>query len=237
MNPPILAIDQLSAGYGGRPVLKALSLEVARGQRLALIGPNGCGKSTLLRAVTGEIPERTGLIRHEGDDISGMETADIICRGIGYLRQTHNIFTGLTVLENLEIAASNGQKRKRRDLDAVLAAFPVLRNRMQARAGLLSGGERQALAAAMILMHHVSLLLLDEPLAGLSPKSATELLQGIDRLQQEEGFAIILVEHRLKLIQPYLDRVLVMVRGAIAEDSPDVSILTDRKALERHFLT
>lgn len=237
MSEALLSIAKLSAGYGGWSVLKSLSLDIPAGQRLGLIGPNGCGKSTLLRTVTAEIPERSGTIFFHGEDITNLKTHLIVGRGIGYLRQTRNVFPGLTVAENLEIAAEDGRQRATmRDIGVVLKAFPVLEGLNAIRAGLMSGGERQALAVAMVLMHQVSLLLLDEPLAGLSQKSALDLLRGIDKLQQEESFAVVLVEHRLKLIRPYVDRVLVMVRGAIAEDTDDTSLLENRERLEKHFL-
>ena len=236
MTTPLLDIDNLRAGYGGRPVLDDLTLSFSPGERTGLIGPNGCGKSTLLRAITGELPQASGSIRFQGEEISRLETSVIVNRGIGYLRQTHNVFPGLTVAENLEIASANGCKRSLRDTAQLLEAFPVLKGREETRAGLMSGGERQALAAAMILTHRVSLLLLDEPLAGLSQKAATELLNGIAKLHAEEKFALILVEHRLNLIRPFLDRVVVMVRGAVKEDTRDTRLLEDPALLGRHFL-
>jgi len=231
-----LGIENLATGYGGRPVLDAFSLTVAPGQRLGLIGPNGCGKSTLLRALTAEIPKDAGKVLFRGEDVTDLETDALAGRGIGYLRQTHNIFSGLTVAENLDIAAESGKQGSVRDTGEVMAAFPVLKGRGQVRAGLLSGGERQALAVAMVLMKRVALLLLDEPLAGLSQRSAVELLRGVEMLRGKEHFAVILVEHRLKLMQPYVDRVVVMVRGAISEDTDDTGLLTSRERLGEHFL-
>lgn len=236
MSDRLLIIDKLDAGYGGRPILESLSLTIPSGQRVGLIGPNGCGKSTFLRALAAEIPESSGSILFQGVDITKLETDVIVGRGIGYLRQTRNIFSGLTVAENLEIAAENRRGGAVRDVGTVLDAFPVLKGRSAIRAGLMSGGERQALAVAMVLMHRVSLLLLDEPLAGLSQKNAKDLLIGIDSLQRKEGFAVVLVEHRLKLIRPYVDRILVMVRGVVSEDTSDTYLLENRERLEKYFL-
>ncbi|CAG1023380.1 partial High-affinity branched-chain amino acid transport ATP-binding protein LivF, partial [Methylococcales bacterium] len=233
MKKALLSIDKLSVGYGGQPVLECLSLTIPPGQRLGLVGPNGCGKSTLLRTVTAEVKEDSGTIVFQGDNIANLETDEIIKRGIGYLRQTRNIFSGLTVAENLELAAMDGRQR---DINTVLDAFPITKGRDSVRAGLMSGGERQALAVAMILMRRVSLLLLDEPLAGLSQKSAMEILHGIDRLQQEEGFAVVMVEHRLKLIRPYVDRVVLMVRGSILEDTENTDLLENREKLDEYYL-
>jgi len=235
MTAELLKIEGLSAGYGGRPVLEAISLTVSAGERLALIGPNGCGKSTLLRTITAEIPESAGLVRFRGEDITDLETDQIVNRGIAYLRQTRNIFPGLTVAENIELARSGSSQPGVRDPRQVLKAFPVLRARGSVRAGLLSGGERQALAAAMALMRPVYMLMLDEPVAGLSQKSADEMLAGISSLQRQEGFAVVVVEHRLRLIRPHVDRVVVMVKGSICEDTRDTSLLESRERLEKHY--
>jgi branched-chain amino acid transport system ATP-binding protein len=232
-DEPLLRVAKLCAGYGGRPVLESFSLDIPPGQRLAVVGPNGCGKSTLLRTVTAEIPESSGAILFRGEDITDLETHEIIGRGVGYLRQTRNVFPGLTVAENLDLASMDGRPHI---LSVVLEAFPVLKGREAVRAGLMSGGERQALAVAMVLMRRVSLLLLDEPLAGLSQKSAAELLSGIAELQRLEGFAMVMVEHRLKLIRPYVDRVVVMVRGGIEEDTEDTDLLENRERLEKFYL-
>ena len=134
--------------------------------------------------------------------------------------------------ENLDLASwGNGG-----ELATVLEHFPSLQGRGRVRAGLLSGGERQALAVAMALLRKVSVLLLDEPVAGLSPKNATAILDGISAMQREAGFAMIMVEHRLRMIRPHLDRVVVMVRGKIEEDTADTTILEDQARLGRHYL-
>lgn len=117
-------------------MLESFSLDVKPGERIALIGPNGCGKSTLLRTVTAEIPKSSGTVRFNGEDITDLETDQIVGRGIGYLRQTRNIFPGLTVGENLELATINCGNRSAWSLDGVLQAFPILQGRTLVRAGL-----------------------------------------------------------------------------------------------------
>ena len=235
MSTSLLHIERLSAGYGGRPVLEDLALDVRAGERIALIGPNGCGKSTLLRTITAEVPESHGRIFFDGEDITDLVTEKIVARGIGYLRQTRNIFTGLTVAENLELARMDGKSVQHHSLETLLEAFPALRGREAVRAGLLSGGERQSLAAAMVLYRQVRLLFLDEPLAGLSQENAVQMLSGISHMQRQDGFAVLMVEHRLKLVRPHVDRVIIMARGRIAEDTADASILEDRERLEKHY--
>lgn len=235
MHMPVLDIKNLSAGYGGRPVLSDVSLAINESERVALIGPNGCGKSTLLRTVTAEVPESSGRILYLGEDITDLETNVITSKGIGYLRQVRNIFPGLTVGENLELASMDGaQSENRRNI--VMRSFPMLEGRGKIRAGLLSGGERQALATAMVLLRPVRLLFLDEPVAGLSQKNAGQLLDCISSLQKDDGFALMLVEHRLKMIRPHVSRVIIMVRGGVAEDTSDTGILEDQERLERHYL-
>jgi branched-chain amino acid transport system ATP-binding protein len=236
MSSELLVIHNLSAGYGGRPVVEGLSLVIRETDRVALIGPNGCGKSSLLRTITGEVPESSGTVQFRGEDITNLQTDAIVCRGLGYLRQTNNIFPGLTVGENLDLASTDGTKGTGRDRRSVLGLFPMIEGRQSVRAGLLSGGERQALAVAMVLLRPVRLLLLDEPVAGLSQKSAAHLLNGISTLQRKEGFALVLVEHRLRLIHPHVSRVIIMVRGGISEDTQETGILEDRERLEKHYL-
>jgi len=182
-----------------------------------------------------EVPESSGRIWFQGEDITDLETDAIVRKGIGYLRQTKNIFPGLTVEENLDLASLDGGNQGGRDRGKVLAAFSMLEGRKNVRAGLLSGGERQALAVAMVLMRPVRLLLLDEPVAGLSQENATQLLDCISKLRQQEGFTIVVVEHRLRLIMPHVSRVMIMVRGLIAEDTKDTTILESRERLGKHY--
>jgi len=161
-----------------------------------------------------------------------LRTDELVRSGIGYLRQMRNIFPGLTVAENLDLASwGNGGDRA-----TVMSSFPLLEGRERVRAGLLSGGERQALAVAMVLLRKVSLLLLDEPIGGLSPKNAAMIMAGIAAMQQKTGFAMIVVEHRMRLVRPHVDRVVILVRGKIEEDTTDTSILEDQRRLEKHYM-
>lgn len=130
MSTELLTIEKLSAGYGGRPVLSELSLIIREGESVALIGPNGCGKSTFLRTVTAEVPESSGRVWFRGEDITDLETDAIVCRGIGYLRQIRNTFPGLTVEENLNLAAMDGDTKGRHNRRAVISA---LRRRFRVR--------------------------------------------------------------------------------------------------------
>jgi len=230
-----LVVDKLAAGYDGRPVLEDFSLCLSSEERVAVVGPNGCGKSTLLRAVTAEISKDSGRVLFCGIDITEMRTDAIARLGFGYLRQDHNVFPGLSVEDNVRLAASGAGNG---DLDAetsIFDTFPVLGDIRHNRAGVLSGGERQLLAVAMVLSRPIRILFLDEPVAGLSQKNATELLDCIFSFQRQMRFAVLMAEHRLKLIRPYVSRVIVMVRGEIAEDTKETEILEDRKRIERYY--
>ena len=233
---PLLEISGLAAGYRGQVVLENFDLHVFQGDRVALVGPNGCGKSTLLRAVTGVIRRDHGTIRLKTNSLDGLSTEAIIKSGIGYLKQTWNIFPGLTVEDNLRLAHLDGRDGSVSRRAEILGRFPMLEGLSERRAGLLSGGQRQALALAMVLMRRVDLLLVDEPVAGLSPDNAAALLASLDALQRRENFSFLIVEHRLRAIAPWVNRVLVMTRGQIVEDTRDTSVLTNRTRLERHYL-
>jgi branched-chain amino acid transport system ATP-binding protein len=230
----MLQIVDLNAGFGGKPVIERLSLEFAQGESIALIGPNGCGKSTLLRAVMAQVPQRRGSITFRGQELVRLRTDQIVRLGIGHLRQTRNVFPGLTVAENLAMAAMTGNGQPR-DSAELTDAFENLRGRQGVRAGLLSGGQRQALAMAMTLMRKSSLILLDEPFAGVTPAGSLQILAFLERLRQSEGFTLLIVEHRLKLLQPHVSRVVIMARGEIVHDTLDTSILQDRHRLEKHY--
>lgn len=151
--------------------------------------------------------------------------------------QTRNMFPSLSVEENLHLSFWHGDGAFATRRDWVLSVFPILRDRLQRRAGLLSGGERQALAIDMVLIRPVELLLLDEPTAGLSPKAAIELLEALQRAQREETFTCIMVEHNLRLIQPWVTRVLVMQQGRVVADRGDSGLLIDPEQLQRFYVS
>lgn len=231
----ILNLSDIRAGYRDRPVLHDVSLVVAQNERVVLIGPNGCGKTTLLKVIAGAIRPEAGSVVFRGTDLAHTATHLRIQRGIGYLMQSNNIFPSLSVDENLHLSFwhGNGEYAARRDW--VLDVFPMLKERLKSRAGLLSGGERQALAIGMVLMRQVDLLLLDEPTAGLSPKAAADILEALHRAQQEVTFTSIMVEHNLRLVQPWITRVLVMNQGRIVADRDDPASLLDAEQLQRYY--
>lgn len=198
----LLKIERLSCGYGDRPVLSEVSLEVQSGESVLIAGPNGCGKSTLLKAIAGFLPLTGGEIVFDGKALAQLKTEERVRFGIGYLRQTDNVFPGATVDENLMLAGLTLPKavyeKSRKEM---LEIFDFLVPKLSTRAGALSGGQRQALALAMVFLRPQKLYLLDEPTAGLSPKAAKEIIEKVRALAAKSSApAILIVEHRLELM-------------------------------------
>jgi len=235
MSNVILQFENLEAGYNGRYVLRRITGSVQQRGRVAIIGPNGCGKSTLLKSIMGVLPAK-GQMTFAGADIQRIPSSERNQLGIGCLRQGVNIFPSLSARVNLEMAFAGSPKAFRVRLDEILAHFPTLNDSLDRRAGLFSGGHRQALALAMVLMNRPKLLLLDEPFAGLSPKAANELLETLDRIYVESGLAWMIVEHRLPLLRRVVDWVWIMRDGQTVHTDDNPAILEDSDQLARHYL-
>lgn len=218
----LLKIDHLSCGYGDRPVLDGVNLSVRAGETVLLAGPNGCGKSTLLKAVIGELTPTAGDIAFGGESLAGKSVEERVRAGIGYLRQTDNIFPGQTVEENLQLAGMSLPKASYAAArDAMLSLFDVLKPNLGKRAGALSGGQRQSLALAMVFLRPQRLYLLDEPTAGLSPKAAEGIIECVYRLARgKANRAIILIEHRINLLS-WIDHAFFLSQGRIKTESTD----------------
>jgi ABC-type branched-subunit amino acid transport system ATPase component len=212
----MLQVTELDAGYGFLRVVHGISLEIDEGELVALLGPNGAGKSTTLKCIAGLLRPRKGQIAFRGRSIGGMRGDRVNRLGIGLVSEALNLFTGMTVYENLLMGAyavADADKR-RRALDFVLTLFPRLAERRPQLAGTLSGGERKMLAIGRALMGGPSLLLVDEPSLGLAPKLTQQVFDALRKLS-DNGLTILLVEQNVPATLEMVDRAYVLEQGEI----------------------
>jgi branched-chain amino acid transport system ATP-binding protein len=207
----MLQVNGIDAGYGAVQVLRNLSLTVAAGEVVCMLGRNGAGKTTTLKAIMGLVPVRSGSIRLDGVELTGLPAWRIPKLAIAYVPQGRRLFAELTVAENLEIGLM-ARRRGPETLERVLALFPILRGRMTQRSGTLSGGEQQMLAIARALCVEPKVLLLDEPTEGLMPAMIAAIRDCIRELRHR-GVAIVLVEQRVDAVLPVADRVAFIENG------------------------
>jgi branched-chain amino acid transport system ATP-binding protein len=206
-----LSVAGVSAGYGETVVLGGISLDLAPGRTLAVLGRNGVGKTTLLATIMGHTRLRGGSMRFAGREISALPPYRRARLGIGFVPQEREIFPSLTVEENLQVAARPGQWSPARVYDF----FPSLAARRRNRGNQLSGGEQQMLAIGRALMGNPTLLLMDEPLEGLAPVIVDALLAGLDRLKREDDLALLLVEQHARLALEFAPDAMILDRGLV----------------------
>jgi branched-chain amino acid transport system ATP-binding protein len=226
---PLIALNDLRAGYGSAVVLDGISLELAERGSLAVLGRNGVGKSTLLLTIMGYTKVGRGRILWRGEDITRELPHRRARAGIGWVAQEREIFASLSVEENLTVAARDG----RWNLPAVYDLFPRLAERRRNFGNQLSGGEQQMLAIARALMTNPVLLLLDEPLEGLAPIVVEELAAAIARMTSEGSNAFILVEQHADIALALTQQAIVIERGRIVHHGPSADLLADHAALDR----
>lgn len=215
----MLELIDVQAGYGHGPVVQGVSLKVAKGDTIALLGPNGAGKSTLLNALSGTIPQRSGRILLEGQDIARLPSHEIVKRGLVQVPEGRRMFAPLTVQDNLLLGSVSlgGQRRQQvpQQFEHVYQLFPRLAERRRQLAGTLSGGEQQMVAIGRALMAQPRVLLLDEPFLGLAPRVVEEILQALDSLRSA-GLTMVLVEQKLDIALPFTENAHILIKGRIA---------------------
>jgi branched-chain amino acid transport system ATP-binding protein len=210
----LLETAGLDTFYGKSQVLRDVSFAVPRGEITALLGRNGAGKTTTLRSIMGLTPPRRGVVRFNGQDITGKPPHAVFRLGVGYVPEGRQIFPHLDVGENLRLAERAGSSESRWTLERIFEYFPVLQQRWRQRGRSLSGGEQQMLAIARALAGNPDLLMLDEPSQGLAPLVVQELGHILARLRGE-GVTILLVEQNVRMALSVTDRVLVLGKGAL----------------------
>jgi len=213
----LLSIQKLEAGYGEVQVLWSVDLMVGRGEIVALVGSNGAGKTTLLRCLSGLLSPRGGTVTFDGEPVSGLNSSDLVQRGLLHVPEGRRLFAGMTVRDNLLMGAYLQRDRGEiyRDLERVYALFPVLRDRQRQLAGTLSGGEQQMCALGRGLMARPRLLLIDELSLGLAPVAVERLMPALREIHQQ-GVSIMLVEQDAQTALEMAERAYVLERGAIA---------------------
>lgn len=227
----LLAIERLSAGYGEAVVLAEISLSIAEGQSLALLGRNGMGKTTLINSIVGVTRYRGGSIKLGGRDITRLRPEQRAHAGVGWVPQERNIFKSLSVEENLTAV----QRPGRWTPEKVYELFPRLAERRGNLGNQLSGGEQQMLAVGRALVVNPRIVLLDEPLEGLAPIIVEELLAALSRIIREEGLSAILVEQNAQKILGVTDRAVIIERGSIVHEGQSAALKADRAVLETYL--
>ena len=227
----LLAIESLRAGYGEAVVLPNMSLRLAEGQVLALLGRNGTGKTTLINSIVGVTRRFAGSVTLAGTDVTMLRPDQRARAGIGWVPQERNIFRSLTVEENLTAVALPGPWTPAR----VFEMFPRLAERKTNMGNQLSGGEQQMLAIGRALVLNPKVLLLDEPTEGLAPIIVEELLKALTRLFREEGLAGIVIEQHARKILEITDDALVLERGRVVLSAPSAELIAHPDRLERHL--
>lgn len=232
----ILEIKDISVNYGNIKALKSVSLDVSEGEIISLIGANGAGKSTLLKAIVGLVPLKEGEIRLEKNLIGssqrkGLSTDQIIAHGVAMAPEGRGVFAEMSIQENLEMGAflKTDKNYINRKLDEMFEMFPILKDRRKQKAGSLSGGEQQMLSIARALMSEPKLLLLDEPALGLAPIIIREIFETIQKINQENGVTIFLVEQNAKMALKISSKGFVMETGNIVLADNSLALLQNDK--------
>jgi branched-chain amino acid transport system ATP-binding protein len=241
MSEPMLTVEHLSAWYGAARILYDLNFEVGRGEVVALMGRNGAGKSTTMKAIMGLLAKRAGIVRFNGEDISGRKTFEISRRGLGFTPEDRRIFVDLTVMENLDV----GRQPPRRFTDGkpapswtpeqLFVLFPNLAEMPDRLGGSMSGGEQQMLTVARTLMGNPLLVLLDEPSEGVAPLIVEQMARTILALKKQ-GLSILLSEQNIYFTRLVADRVYVLEKGQIHWQGAMAQLDTNLE-VQRTYLT
>jgi len=234
VNDAFLIGENMTGGYGSVDILHGCTIAVEKGQIAVIVGPNGAGKSTAMKAVFGMLGLRGGRVLLAGEDITRLSPQDRVAKGMAFVPQTHNIFTTMTVEENLEMGAFLRRDDIKGTLEQVYHLFPILKQKRLQAAGELSGGQRQQVAVGRALMTQPKVLMLDEPTAGVSPIVMDELFDRIIEVART-GISILMVEQNARQALTIADKGYVMVQGANRFTDTGAALMADPE-VRRSFL-
>jgi len=227
----MLTVTDLRSGYGRIPILAGINLSVQDGEFVGILGHNGMGKSTLLRTLMGYLPMTGGDITFDGRSLKGLAPTARARMGIGYVPQGREIFSSLSVYENLRMGCLLAKQPEKPTIDSILADFPRLERLLDRPGGALSGGEQQLLALARCLCGGPKFILLDEPTEGIQPSIIEEMIETLQKLGRERNLTILLVEQNLNFITSLSQRVLILQKGLIIREVPP-HVAKDRAMME-----
>jgi branched-chain amino acid transport system ATP-binding protein len=232
----MLDVRDLHVAYGAAPALWGVSLEVRDGEMLSIVGPNGAGKTTLINTLAGILRAKSGRIVFDGGDITSLPAHRFCAAGIALVPEGRRLFTGMSVLENLELGSylPEAKAHRRQSLEAVLALFPALQEKLASPAGELSGGQQQMVAIGRAMMARPRLLLLDEPSLGLSPRLVDDMFAAIRRINAE-GTSVLLVEQNVVMAMDVSTRAYVLEEGRIVAEGEPQALLA-RPEIQRAYL-
>lgn len=217
---PLLAVAKLNAAYEGSQILRDVTINLPERQLVALMGRNGVGKTTTLKCIVGLVKPTSGEILLSGDPLTGLPPEERAQRGLSYVPQGRDIFPNLTVWENLKISLVTRGTKANGQVDRVLELFPVLKEMLGRKGGVLSGGQQQQLAIARALLTDPKVLILDEPTEGIQPNIIDQIGETLGKIRKEGKMSILLVEQYLDFCLEIADRFYVMDRGAVVADGP-----------------
>ena len=229
-----LHAENMVGGYGETTILNSCSISVKEGEIAVIVGPNGAGKSTAMKAIFGMLSLRDGNVFFDDEDITNLSPQDRVKKGMGFVPQTNNVFTSMTVLENLEIGGFTSLDRMNGNIEEIFNLFPILAEKQNQVVGELSGGQRQQVAVGRALMTNPKLLMLDEPTAGVSPIVVKELFDKIINIAKA-GIAILMVEQNAKQALEISDNGFVLVQGE-NKFTDKGSTLLENKEVRKAFL-